>query len=116
HACGGGGGADRDASHWAQAPESAVGRGCGGGCGGRGFGVVLVGGSRRRAGHRVAWPGLLVAERRRDYPDRDLDAEVLVQPRQWAPPPGADPLPDLTDVSCGRQLGAKQWIEQDGRF
>jgi len=65
-------------------------------------------------GDRARGPGRCFAERRGRLADRDLYSETPVQPRQWAPPPGADFLPDLNDVSRGRQLGAEQHFEQDG--
>src|SRR5262249_12500521 len=73
------------------------------------------GAPRRWRRHRLAWPGLRLAKRWRDLADRDLDAEVAVQPGQRASPPGADLLADLNDVSRRRQLGAKQYFEQHAR-
>jgi len=101
-------GADRDASRLARSLELAVVCSCGGSCGGLGNGVVLA----EHSGH---WLQCGLAKRQCHFSHRGLDPEVAVQPRQWASPLGADSLPDLNDLSRGRQLGAEQHLEQDGR-
>ena len=61
------------------------------------------------------WIGGSRAQRQGYLADDDLDIEVPVQPFFRPSPAAAAFLADLNDVSCGRQLGAEQHLEQDAR-